>query len=107
MNRTTFQILAILWTQERSAADVRDRIAARTDGRRPPLTSFYRALAGARQRGWLEIVRGDAAATPGRPPQSYRITPAGREAARAEAARIRQLADLLPTDASAAPPAGT
>ncbi len=96
MNMTVFSVLVSLMQGAESASEIlatmRDLDA---DGRAPALASFYRNLKRALDAGWLEVT-GETPSGPsaGRPRQTYRMTPKGREAVRAEAARLRHMAGL-------------
>ena len=93
MNSQIFEVLVALWDRERSTAEVRDEVLART-GKRPPITSFYRALRKAHASGLLEVLE-EAEATGGRPAQRYRLTKAGRLAVAEEARKVQRLTSIV------------
>lgn len=96
MNLSTYQVLVALGARDRNAVDILAAIREQSGaGRAPSLASFYRHLGGAVDHGWVQVVPGEeATGNPGRPGQVYRLTPAGRAGARAEALRLRELAAL-------------
>jgi DNA-binding PadR family transcriptional regulator len=87
-----FQILLALIAEPRHGAAIRDDVAERTDGTvvLGPGT-LYTSIKRLRGRGWIDEVEsadGTVAGTDVR--RFYALTPAGRGAAREEAARLEQ-----------------
>ncbi len=104
MNTTTFSAMVALARGASAAGEILEIIASLPGTAGPPsLASFYRALKGAIDEGWIEDT-GTAEPTrgAGRPPLRYRLTASGQAAMREEAHRLRLLAanalDPMPAD---------
>lgn len=96
MHALTFQILAVLRAGPADGQGILHRLRELGDmGSDPSLPTLYRCLRTGLQEGWIESSTTDGEATPGRPPQTYRLTEAGSEAVGAEACRHRELASLV------------
>lgn len=109
MNTTTFSAMVALARGASEAGEILDVIGSLPGSGRPPsLASFYRALKGAIDEGWIEDT-GTAGPTrgAGRPPLRYRLTESGEAAMRDEARRLQALAanalDPVPADRNLTP----
>jgi DNA-binding PadR family transcriptional regulator len=95
MHSTTLLLLTALADGEGDSGTLLARLRALGGDDAPSLATFYRRLKEGIDEGWVEVVDFGAASTPGRPAQTYRLSDAGRAAARAEAKRWRALSDRL------------
>lgn len=96
MHKLTFQILAVLQAGPADGQEILHRVRDLGEvGGDPSLPTLYRSLRRGMQERWIESLPADTDATPGRPPQIYRLTDAGLEAVAAEARRHRGLAALV------------
>jgi DNA-binding PadR family transcriptional regulator len=96
MNASLLRILIALTEGEGSSGELLDRLrrASREDA--PSLATFYRRLKEGMDRGWIEVVGSAAGESgPGRPAQTFRLTDAGRAAAREEASRWRAVSERV------------
>lgn len=106
MQTLMYRVLAIL---RRDAADgnmILERLGELDTEATPSLPTLYRCLRQAMDEGWVEVSVAEDSAGPGRPPQIYRLTGAGLEAAREEARRLRDLAALTLRDKLVEEPGG-
>lgn len=102
MNSTLFEILAALRPGPTDASTLLARL--RTLGGEaaaPSLPALYRYLKRALDRGWIEV-EGVAADGPGRPAQSYALTPVGAGAVEEEAHRLARFTRLATGDEGSA-----
>lgn len=96
MHNLTFRILAALRDGPADGQAILERLReTREEGRDPSLPTLYRCLRAGLEETWIEVAETRGDATPGRPPQTYRLTAAGLEALEAEARRHRDLAALV------------
>jgi DNA-binding PadR family transcriptional regulator len=93
MHSATLLLLTALAEGEADSGTLLARL--RTLGNAPALATFYRRLKESIDEGWVEVLDAAEAAGPGRPAPIYRLTEAGRAAARAEAERWRAVSDRL------------
>lgn len=94
MTETITQILLVLLERPGTASEILDAIADLDQGREPSVATFYRQLARGCDAGWIEMTpAAEASSHRGRPGHRYSITPTGSQAVRAEAGRMRRLAD--------------
>lgn len=95
MSPLTFHILLSLRDGPSDAEGIVLRMQAFSGEEDPPLASFYRSLKRALEEGTIAIAKPPPGEVRrGRPPQRYRITPAGEVALSAEARRLERLAAL-------------
>ncbi len=95
MHSATLLLLTALADGEGDSGTLLGRLRALAGDGAPSLATFYRRLKEGIDEGWVEVAEGDAVSSPGRPAQRYRLSDAGRAAARAEAKRWRALSDRL------------
>jgi DNA-binding PadR family transcriptional regulator len=97
VHNLTFQILAVLRAGPADGQGILGRLRKLGDGtaRDPSLPTLYRCLRAGLNEEWIEIAPSRGEATPGRPPQTYRLTSAGAKAVESEAQRHRDLAALV------------
>jgi DNA-binding PadR family transcriptional regulator len=96
VHNLTFRILAALRDAPADGQVILERLrGTREEGRDPSLPTLYRCLRAGLEETWIEVAETRGDATPGRPPQTYRLTAAGVEALEAEARRHRDLAALV------------
>jgi DNA-binding PadR family transcriptional regulator len=96
MHKLTFQILVVLQAGPADGQKILHRVRDLGEvGGSPSLPTLYRSLRSGLQERWIEALPADTGATPGRPPQTYWLTDAGRAAVEAEARRHRDLAALV------------
>lgn len=89
MHPTLFRILAVLRPGPAAASALLDEIRAIDPGAVPSLPTFYRHLREGVESGWMEILEPEGEPdAPGRPSQSYALTPAGARALHDEAERL-------------------
>jgi DNA-binding PadR family transcriptional regulator len=102
MHMTLFRMLAMLRDGPLDAVSLLDRLGELAPSEAPSLPALYRHIRRATERGWLQIeVASEPDGGPGRPPQRYRLTPAGAEALRRRALELRTFTSLaLEGDAS-------
>jgi DNA-binding PadR family transcriptional regulator len=93
MHNTTLLLLTALADGEGDSGTLLARLRALGDA--PPLATFYRRLKEGIDEGWVEVLDAAEVAGPGRPAAIYRLTEAGRSAARAEAKRWKAVSDRL------------
>lgn len=96
MHNLTFRILAALRDRPADGQVILERLREIDEGGHDPsLPTLYRCLRAGLEETWIEVAETRGDATPGRPPQTYRLTAAGVEALEAEARRHRELATLV------------
>jgi DNA-binding PadR family transcriptional regulator len=96
LNAALLRILSALAEGEGSSADLLARLRRPPAVEAPSLATFYRRLKEAVDNGWIEAVPGAGGdAGPGRPAQVFRLSDAGRAAAREEAARWREVSERV------------
>lgn len=96
MHNLTFRILAALRDGSADGQVILERLrATHQEGRDPSLPTLYRCLRAGLEESWIEVAETRGDASPGRPPQTYRLTAAGVEALEAAARRHRDLAALV------------
>jgi len=97
MDSTTFAILVALVAGRRSAPAIHQELQDANGGRSIAVATFYRRLNAALTSGWI-IGHEESAAGRGRPGKRYSLSAAGTAAVRAEAHRVRRLAELALRD---------
>lgn len=91
----TMAVLLALANGDRHGYALMEEVERQTEGTlRPGTGSLYAALQRLMDGGLIAEAEGDAAAGPGRPRKTYRITGAGREMVRAEARRMARVLEL-------------
>jgi DNA-binding PadR family transcriptional regulator len=96
MQRSMIVILSALVDGEADSGELLARLRRLDPTDAPSLATFYRRIKEGVDEGWIEVVAGAGGeAGRGRPAQIYRVTDAGRTAARAEAERWRAVSERL------------
>ena len=95
MQSSTLLLLTALADGEGDSGTLLARLRVLTGDDSPSLATFYRRLKEGIDEGWVEVLEAGPASGPGRPAQTYRITEAGRAAARSEAKLWRTVSDRL------------
>lgn len=98
MQTLTYRVLAILGAGDADGTELLQRLRELDADAEPSLPTLYRTLRDGIDRGWVEIAEVEDPAGRGRPPRRYRLTAEGVAAVRAEAERLRELAELAPGD---------
>jgi DNA-binding PadR family transcriptional regulator len=97
LSATDFHVLLVLTEGDLYGYAIMKAVEAQSGGRvSPEIGSLYRVLARLMAIGMVTEVDGpsEGGTHRGRPRKYYAITPQGREAARAEAARLSELVEL-------------
>lgn len=93
MHLTLFQIMAVLAGGPADAAGVLDALRGLGDDV-PSVPAFYRHLRQGIDEGWIAVEGTGPAEGPGRPAQTYGLTPGGRSALRERGRELERFTRL-------------